>query len=157
MDELCIVIKKCFSLFARCTSSRLYCKYVTMSTIKACITSHNHVILEDCTHTHRLYAKSARNYTSETRHITYTSVVGRKEAEKTQMVPGGRVRGEFFALFAISNQSEWKLVTQNTLSIVVYKGHVKNETSPSLSRICRRHCFIYDVIASLLLNKAPKI
>ena len=42
-----------------------------------------------------------------------------------------------------------------TLSMV-YKGHVKNETSPSLSKIWSRHCCIYDVIASLLLNKAPK-
>ena len=43
-----------------------------------------------------------------------------------------------------------------TLSIV-YKGHVKNETSPSLSKIACCHCCINDVIASLLLNKAPKI
>ena len=38
-----------------------------------------------------------------------------------------------------------------------YKGQRENETSPSLSKICLCHCCIYDVIASLLLNKAPKI
>ena len=40
---------------------------------------------------------------------------------------------------------------------IFYKGHVKNETSLSLSKIRHCHCCIYDVIASLLLNKASKI
>ena len=44
----------------------------------------------------------------------------------------------------------------NTRSLF-YKGQRENETSPSLSKICLCHCCIYDVIASLLLNKAPKI
>ena len=38
-----------------------------------------------------------------------------------------------------------------------YKGQRENVTSPSLSKIRCCHCCIYDVIASLLLNKAPKM
>ena len=38
-----------------------------------------------------------------------------------------------------------------------YKGQRENETSLSFSKICDCHCCIDDVIASLLLNKAPKI
>ena len=43
-----------------------------------------------------------------------------------------------------------------TLSMV-YKKRCKKETSPFLSNFCWCHCSIYDVIASLLLNKASKI
>ena len=44
----------------------------------------------------------------------------------------------------------------NTLSMV-YKKRRKIETSPFLSIFCWCYCSIYDVIASLLLNKALKI
>ena len=40
---------------------------------------------------------------------------------------------------------------------MVYKKRCKKETSPFLSNFCWCHCSIYDVIASLLLNKASKI
>ena len=39
---------------------------------------------------------------------------------------------------------------------MVYKKRCKKETSPFLSNFCWCHCSIYDVIASLLLNKASK-
>ena len=40
---------------------------------------------------------------------------------------------------------------------IFYKGQRENETSLSLIKIRDSHCCIDDVIASLLLNKAPKI
>ena len=48
-------------------------------------------------------------------------------------------------------------VDRHTTRNIFYKGQRENETSPSLSKIRCCHCCIYDVIASLLLNKAPKI
>ena len=45
---------------------------------------------------------------------------------------------------------------RDTLSMV-YKKRCKIETSPFLSIFCWCYCSIYDVIASLLLNKASKI
>ena len=45
------------------------------------------------------------------------------------------------------------LITRN----IFYKGQREIETSLSLSKIRDCHCCIDDVIASLLLNKAPKI
>ena len=45
----------------------------------------------------------------------------------------------------------------STTRSLFYKGQRKNVTSPSLSKIRCCHCCIYDVIASLLLNKAPKM
>ena len=40
---------------------------------------------------------------------------------------------------------------------IVYKKRSKNLISPFLSIFCRCHCYINDVIASSLLNKASKI
>ena len=50
-----------------------------------------------------------------------------------------------------------KIAKERTTRSLFYKGQRANETSPSLSKICLCHCCIYDVIASLLLNKAQKI
>ena len=49
------------------------------------------------------------------------------------------------------------IITQNDTRNIFYKGQRENETSLSLSKIRGCHCCIDDVIASLLLNKAPKI
>ena len=45
---------------------------------------------------------------------------------------------------------------KSTLSMV-YKKRCKIETSPFLSIFCWCYCSVYDVIASLLLNKASKV
>ena len=51
----------------------------------------------------------------------------------------------------------YEMISYGDTRNVFYKGQRENETSPSLSKIRCCHCCIYDVIASLLLNKAPKI
>ena len=45
----------------------------------------------------------------------------------------------------------------NLHAILVYKERRENQNSPFLSNFRCCHCNIYDVIASLLLNKASKI